>query len=83
MREYAQRHYGFDDYRLRKPKVIVQHYTARTASARRGTRSRANQPDVELHELPGVCSHYIVDRDGTIYKLVPLSIMCRHTVGLN
>ena len=42
-----------------------------------------NEPDPELHELPGVCSHFVIDRDGTIYRLVPTSIMCRHTVGLN
>ncbi|MEA2448959.1 MAG: hypothetical protein QOG63_891, partial [Thermoleophilaceae bacterium] len=40
-------------------------------------------PDAELHELPGTCAHFVVDSDGTIYQLVPLSIMCRHTVGLN
>ena len=28
MRAYARRHYGIDDYRLRKPRVIVEHYTA-------------------------------------------------------
>ena len=27
MAAYAQRHYGIDDYRLREPKVIVEHYT--------------------------------------------------------
>ena len=40
-------------------------------------------PDVELHELPGTCAHFIVDKDGTIYQLVALTTMCRHTVGLN
>ena len=25
----------------------------------------------------------MIDRDGTIYQLVPVTIMCRHTVGLN
>jgi N-acetyl-anhydromuramyl-L-alanine amidase AmpD len=25
----------------------------------------------------------VIDRDGTIYQLVPLTTMCRHTVGLN
>ena len=39
--------------------------------------------DAELHELPGTCAHFIVDKDGTIYQLVALTIMCRHTVGLN
>ena len=33
--------------------------------------------------MPGTCAHFVVDRDGTIYQLVPLSVMCRHTVGLN
>ena len=28
MRAYARRHYGIDDFRLRKPRVIVEHYTA-------------------------------------------------------
>ncbi|MEP6642610.1 MAG: peptidoglycan recognition family protein, partial [Gaiellales bacterium] len=40
-------------------------------------------PDSELHELPGTCAHFIVDTDGTIYQLVPLDVICRHTVGLN
>ena len=43
----------------------------------------SNVPDQELHELPGICSHFVVDRDGTIYQLVRTTIMCRHTVGLN
>ena len=30
-----------------------------------------------------MCSHFIVDRDGTIHQLVRLKWMCRHTVGLN
>ena len=30
-----------------------------------------------------MCSHFVIDRNGTIYRLVPTSIMCRHTVGLN
>ncbi|HZQ15622.1 MAG TPA: peptidoglycan recognition family protein, partial [Gaiellaceae bacterium] len=29
------------------------------------------------------CAHFVIDRDGTIYQLVPLTTMCRHTVGLN
>jgi beta-N-acetylhexosaminidase len=35
-------------------------------------------PDVELHELPATCAHFIVDKDGTIYQLVALTTMCRH-----
>jgi beta-N-acetylhexosaminidase len=36
-----------------------------------------------LHELPGTCAHFVIDKDGTIYQLVPLTVRCRHTVGLN
>ncbi|HEX2161108.1 MAG TPA: DUF2817 domain-containing protein [Thermoleophilaceae bacterium] len=83
MRAYAQRHYGIDDFRLRRPRVIVEHYTASNSFASAFNTFAANVPDVELGELPGVCAHYLIDRDGAIHQLVPTSIMCRHTVGLN
>jgi beta-N-acetylhexosaminidase len=83
MRAYARRHYGIDDYRLRRPRVIVEHYTVTDTFQPVYDTFAPNRPDVELGELPGVCSHYVVDRDGTIYQLVPTAIMCRHTVGLN
>jgi hypothetical protein len=83
MAAYARRHYGIDDYRLRNPRVIVEHYTVTSTFAPVYNTFARNEPDVELHELPGICSHYVIDRDGTIYRLVPTSIMCRHTVGLN
>ena len=83
MADYAQRHYGFHDFRLRDPKVIVQHYTVTSSFRPVFDLFSRNQPDAELGELPGVCSHYVIDRDGTIFRLVPATIMCRHTVGLN
>jgi beta-N-acetylhexosaminidase len=83
MRAYARRHYGIDDFHLRDPKVIVEHYTA-TDTFQSAYATFANDArDPELHELPGTCAHFIVDKDGTIYQLVALTIMCRHTVGLN
>jgi beta-N-acetylhexosaminidase len=83
MRRYAKRHYGIDDYRLRNPKVIVEHFTATDSFSSAWNTFADDVPDVELHELPQVCSHFIIDRDGTIYELVPTTVMCRHTVGLN
>jgi len=83
MRAYAGRHYGIDDYRLRDPKVIVEHYTVTDSFPPVYDTFAPNRPDPELHELPGICSHYVVDRDGTIYQPVSTKIMCRHTVGLN
>ena len=83
MRGYARRHYGIDDHRLTRPRVIVEHYTATDSFAPVFSYFATDAPDPELHELPGVCSHFVIDRDGTIYQLVPTRIMCRHTVGLN
>src|SRR3954464_14349542 len=80
---YARRHYGLDTFRLRDPHVIVEHVTVTSSIAATYDTFAPDRPDVELHELPGVCSHFVVGRDGTIVQFVALSIMCRHTVGLN
>lgn len=80
---YARRHYGLDTYRLIDPRVIVEHYTETPDFASTYNTFAPDVPDSELHELPNTCAHFVVDKDGTIYQLVPLSIMCRHTVGLN
>jgi N-acetylmuramoyl-L-alanine amidase len=83
MTAYARRHYALSTYRLVHPHVIVEHYTETTTSSSAYNTFAIDAPDSELHELPGTCAHFIVDRDGTIYQLVHLGIMCRHTVGLN
>jgi hypothetical protein len=83
MRAYAQRHYGIDDWRLRDPKVIVEHVAVAGSTNAVFATFAPDVADVELHELPGVCSHFVVGADGTVVQMVPLSTMCRHTVGLN
>jgi beta-N-acetylhexosaminidase len=83
MAQYAERHYGVHMWRLAHPRVIVEHYTASNSFSSAWNTFANDSPDAELHELPGTCAHFVVDRDGTIYQLVPLSTMCRHTVGLN
>jgi beta-N-acetylhexosaminidase len=80
---YAKRHYGLDTWRLRDPHVIVEHYTASTTASSAIDLFSQDVPDAELHELPGTCAHFLVDTDGAIYQLVPLTTICRHTVGLN
>jgi N-acetylmuramoyl-L-alanine amidase len=82
MAAYAGKHYGIHSWRLH-PKVIVEHYTGSDSFSSAWNAFAANTPDGELGGLPGDCAHFIVDRDGTIYQLVRLSVMCRHTVGLN
>ena len=80
-RAYAKRHYGIDTWRLEHPHVIVEHYTASESFASAYNTFASNAEN--LGELPGVCAHFVVDKDGTIYRLVPPRIICRHTVGLN
>jgi N-acetylmuramoyl-L-alanine amidase len=82
MAAYSKKHYGIHSWVLH-PKVIVEHYTGGESFSAAWSTFAANKPDPELGELPGTCAHFIVDRDGTIYQLVRLNIMCRHTVGLN
>jgi N-acetylmuramoyl-L-alanine amidase-like protein len=79
---YARRHYGIRSATL-KPRMIVEHATASTTFSSAYWTFHADRPDAELHELPGICSHFIVDTDGTVYQLVPVDLMCRHTTGLN
>lgn len=77
---YAKRHYGTATWRL-DPTLIVLHYTESDTYA--STRSLFESDVPNRGELPGACSHYVIDKDGTIHELVPPSVMCRHTVGLN
>ncbi|HET9119124.1 MAG TPA: peptidoglycan recognition family protein [Solirubrobacterales bacterium] len=83
MAAYSKRHYGQYKWRLVDPKVIVIHYAVAGSISAIYNTFRTDQPDVELHELPNVCSHYAVGASGAVYKFVPPTIRCRHTVGLN
>jgi N-acetylmuramoyl-L-alanine amidase len=80
---YSARHYGRRTARLRHPHVIVEHYTANDSYRATWNTFAADVPDAELHELPGTCAHFVIDRSGRIHQLVRLRWRCRHTVGLN
>jgi beta-N-acetylhexosaminidase len=80
---YAERHYGLHTYKLIDPHVIVIHYTDTPDFQSTFNTFAPDTPDPELHELPNVCAHFVVDEHGIIHQLVSVHIMCRHTVGLN
>jgi len=83
---YARRHYGSfmrPTFKLVDPHVIVIHYTETPSFQATWNTFAPDVPDPELHELPNTCAHFVIDRAGGIHQLVPLGIMCRHTVGLN
>lgn len=83
MAAYSERHYGEDEWRLRHPKVIVEHISVTDSVGAVYNTFAPDTPDVELHELPNVCSHFVIGSSGRIFQLVNLRTRCRHTVGLN
>jgi N-acetylmuramoyl-L-alanine amidase len=83
MADYSERHYGQHRWRLRNPKVIVEHMSQTASAAAVYNTFAPDNPDVELGELPNVCSHFVISPAGKIFRLVNLRTRCRHTVGLN
>jgi hypothetical protein len=71
------------------PRAIVLHYTAGTGSATAtrhyfdNVRIEAARKDIARAGAVNVSSHFIVDRDGTIYRLQPETRFARHCIGLN
>ena len=70
------------------PRVIVLHYTAGDSAT--GTRNYFDNPEIEASRKElrragkvNVSSHYVIDRDGTIYRLQPDTRFARHCIGLN
>lgn len=88
--QYQLEHYGINSKSIAiEPKMIVLHWTC-IASLK--TTFRVFNPPTfpknspRLKELPGilnVSSHFVVDKDGTIYQLMPDNWMARHVIGLN
>ena len=83
MAAYSLRHYGRAAWRLRDPKVIVEHVSISGSAAAVHNTFAPDVPDPELGELPNVCSHFVISTSGRIFRLVNLRTRCRHTVGLN
>lgn len=89
-RDYQLTHYGIDSKSIEiEPKMIVLHWTC--IPSLEVTFRIFNTPEFPKNsprrsEIPGdlnVSSHYVVDRDGTIYQLMPETWMARHVIGLN
>jgi N-acetyl-anhydromuramyl-L-alanine amidase AmpD len=70
------------------PRAIVLHYTG--GNSAKNTRSYFDNIRIEAERKQlaaagavNVSSHYVVDRDGTIYRLQPDTRFARHCIGLN
>src|SRR3954453_3754953 len=83
MAAYSERHYGERTWRLRRPRVIVEHMAETGSAAAVYNTFAPDVPDVELHELPNVCSHFVISSAGRIFQLAAPRPRRRHTAGLN
>lgn len=81
--EYAREHYGMSITSI-TPQAVVVHWTA-TATFD-GTYNyfynEAFTSGIDKGTL-NVASHFVVDRDGTIYRLTPETALNRHAIGYN
>lgn len=71
-----------------EPRMIVLHHTGGSswkATWRYFDRTRLERGREKLRKggEVNVSAHFLVDRDGTIYRLLPETTMARHCIGLN
>lgn len=86
MADYSQHHYHQHTYLLTNPKAIVLHHTAGAQYLSAWNAFNNNTPYTipgKKPEKPGVSAQFIVDKNGTIYQLMPLNYRARHCVGMN
>ncbi len=88
-KEYIKTHYGLSvkDITI-KPKTIVLHWTAVMDFEKSFKRLNpellfSDRADIAKASSLNVSSHFLIDRDGTIYQLMPDNCMARHVIGLN
>jgi len=88
-KEYIKRHYGKDVNNINiNPKIIILHWTATIGLEKSFNRFKSekllkDRTDISKASRLNVSAHYMVNRDGTIYKLMPDNQMARHVIGLN
>lgn len=87
--EYLQQRYGLEADRPKIiPKMIVLHWTViptfeKSFAAFENPTLPNWRPDIKSVSGLNVSSQFMVDRDGTIYRLLPETTMARHVIGLN
>jgi len=88
-KQYIDQHYGYHvkDITI-DPKMIVLHWTAVNSLEDSYQRLKpqklySDRKDIVKASALNVSAHFLVDRDGTIYQLMPDNQMARHVIGLN
>lgn len=87
MQLYLQQHFGVDAPTEFNPKMVVLHWTGvKTAKSTWYTFASAGlggRVDIKGGGDVNVSAHFLVDRDGTIHRLLPETEFARHCIGFN
>lgn len=81
--EYSLEHYGFSATSI-VPQAVVVHWTAigSCESTYKYFYNEEFTSGIDKGTL-NVASHFLVDKDGTIYRLTPETALNRHAIGYN
>lgn len=86
---YLKNRYGINKNTIKiNPKMIVLHWTAiptfdGSYDAFYNSTLPNWRPDIENVSGLNVSAHFLVDKEGKIYRLMPENYMGRHVIGLN
>lgn len=87
--KYIEEHYGMVRKEPTiKPVMVVLHWTAQptlesTYDFFYHPTLSASRNDIQSAGSLNVSSQYLIDRDGTIFRLMPDTLFARHVIGLN
>lgn len=87
--EYLNEHYGLKkEIPEIEPRMIVIHWTEipslqESFEAFNPVILPNKRSDIQAAGSLNVSAHFLVDRDGKIYRLMPEKLMARHVIGLN
>lgn len=87
--EYLEKRHGLkQDRPTIKPIMIVLHWTAiptveQTFDAFNKSRLPGARKEIATASSLNVSSQFVIDRDGTVFRLLPDTVFARHVIGLN
>lgn len=86
--EYLEKRHGIiQETAIIQPKMVVVHWTAiNTLESTFDVFNPvylAGRPELTAASKLNVSAHFLVDRDGAIFRLLPDTTFGRHTIGLN
>lgn len=86
--QYCLENYGVASYKLDSPKIVLVHFTViptleETVAYFQKDSIESGRTNISKFSQMNVGIHYIVDKDGSVYKLVPDTVIARHVIGFN